>query len=171
MTNKELSAAIRKKLKDNGITSKDAKVSVKDALYDTSVRVTITNPDIRKTKVEEIVKPFQHIYYDANGMDILAGGNTYVFVQYESGILEEAAASLIPTAEKVLKDKRYDGHAIASNEISEVHLVSWDDAFTLAEFPKSKDEPRAYHPTYWVRSARDLAVAMYRYKVTGTIYA
>ena len=43
--------------------------------------------------------------------------------------------------------------------------------FTLAEFPKSKDEPRAYHPTYWVRSARDLAVAMYRYKVTGTIYS
>ena len=54
MTNRELSQAIRKDLKEHGVTSKDVSVRVRDALYDTSVNITIKNPLIRETDVESI---------------------------------------------------------------------------------------------------------------------
>lgn len=54
MTNRELSQVIRKDLKEHGITSKDVSVRVRDALYDTSVNITIKNPLIRETDVESI---------------------------------------------------------------------------------------------------------------------
>ena len=49
MTNRELSQVIRKDLKEHGITSKDVSVRVRDALYDTSVNITIKNPLIRES--------------------------------------------------------------------------------------------------------------------------
>ena len=54
MTNRELSQVIRKDLKEHGITSKDVSVRVRDALYDTSVNITIKNPLVRETDVESI---------------------------------------------------------------------------------------------------------------------
>lgn len=59
MTNRELSQVIRKDLKEHGITSKDVSVRVRDALYDTSVNITIKNPLIRETDVESMSKMWQ----------------------------------------------------------------------------------------------------------------
>lgn len=56
MTNRELSQVIRKDLKEHGITSKDVSVRVRDALYDTSVNITIKNPLVRETDVESITR-------------------------------------------------------------------------------------------------------------------
>ena len=36
---------------------------------------------------------------------------------------------------------------------------------------KEKSDKYTYKPTYWIRSAQDLAVAMWRFKNMGTIYA
>lgn len=58
MSNKELSQLIRKTLKESGFTSKDLSVRVRAALYDTSVNITIKNPLVRISEVEEIVKDF-----------------------------------------------------------------------------------------------------------------
>ena len=56
MSNKELSQLIRKTLKESGFTSKDLSVRVRAALYDTSVNITIKNPLVRLSEVEEIAK-------------------------------------------------------------------------------------------------------------------
>ena len=56
MSNKELSQLIRKTLKENGYTSKDVSVRVRAALYDTSVNITVKNPLVRLSEVENIVK-------------------------------------------------------------------------------------------------------------------
>lgn len=78
MSNKELSQLIRRELKENGFTSKDVSVRVRSALYDTAVKVTIKNPLVRQSEVEEVAKKFSKVDYDERTMEILAGGNVYV---------------------------------------------------------------------------------------------
>lgn len=152
MSNKELSQLIRKTLKENGYTSKDVSVRVRAALYDTSVNITVKNPLVRLSEVENIVKKFSEVEYDEHSQEILAGCNVYVHCQYEYGIFKEAAQTLLPIAEMVLSNKeKYSGHAIADN--------------------KEKSDKYTYKPTYWISSVQDLAVAMWRFKNTGTIYA
>ena len=82
MSNKELSQLIRKTLKESGFTSKDLSVRVRAALYDTSVNITIKNPLVRISEVEEIVKRFSEVDYDEHSGEILAGCNVYVHCQY-----------------------------------------------------------------------------------------
>lgn len=170
MTTKELSQTIRKELKAAGFTSKDVSIRVRDSLYDTSVRITVKNPLVKLSEVEAVAKKFEEIDYDMRAMEILAGGNTYIHCQYEYGVIEDAASSLIPTAEMVLHDPKYNSHAIASNAEKTVHLTKYSEhEWTLAEF--SKNDRCSCAPTFWIRSAKDLAVAMFKFKNLGTIYA
>lgn len=169
MSNKELSQTIRKELKAAGFTSKDVSVRVRDSLYDTYVRITVKNPLVKISEVEAIAKKFEEIDRDERTAEILAGCNVFVLCQYEYGIVEDAAAALIPTAEMVLNSPKYDGHAIASNTEKTVHLTRYsENEWTLAEFAKS--EKCGCASVFWIRSAKDLAVAMFRFKNFGTIY-
>lgn len=173
MSNKELSQLIRKTLKESGFTSKAVSVRVRAALYDTSVNITIKNPLVRISEVEEIVKRFSEVDYDEHSGEILAGCNVYVHCQYEYGIFKEAAADLLPVAEMVLNNKeKYSGHAIADNKGKSVHIIYYQGVqWTLVEFEKDKNVTYKYRPTYWINSAMDLAIAMWRFKNLGTIYA
>lgn len=173
MSNKELSLLIRKTLKESGFTSKDVSVRVRSALYDTSVSITVKNPTVRLSEVENIVKKFSEVEYDEHSQEVLAGCNVYVHCQYEYGIFKEASQALLPIAEMVLSNKeKYSGHAIADNDKKTVHIIHYDGVWwTLAEFEKEKGDKYTYKPTYWISSAQDLAVAMWRFKNIGTIYA
>lgn len=172
MTNRELGTAIRNDLKANGYKIRDFSVRVRDSLYDTAVDIRIKNPMIRKSEVEKIVKKYEEVDRDAATGEILAGANTYIFTQYEYGIFEEAAAELLPTAEKVLNNKeKYSGRKIAETETKTAHIIHYDGcAWTLAEFNKEENIVREYRPTYWIRCPQDLAIAMWRFKNIGTIY-
>lgn len=174
MTNRELGNAIREELKRGGFTNKDISVRVRDFLNNTTfgirVSIRIKNPLVKISEVESITKKFEKIDYDMHTMEVLSGGNTYVDCQYEHGIMERAASALIPTAEMVLNSPKYDGHAIARNAEKTVHLTKYsDNEWRLSEFGKS--EGYGSKPAFWVRSAEDLAVAMFKFKNFGTIYA
>lgn len=170
MSNKELSQLIRKELKENGFTSKDISVRVRAALYDTAIDVTVKNPLIRLSDVEKIVKKFSEVEYDERTMEILAGCNVYVHCQYEYGIFDDVAAPLLPIAEKVLNNEKYDGRKIAENGETEVHIVKINSIESrLYEYQKGKKQQTP--ESYILHFAGDLAVAMWRYKSIGTIYA
>lgn len=173
ISNKELSQLIRKTLKESGVASKDVSVRVRSALYDTSVSITVKNPIVRLSEVEKITKKFSEVEYDEHSQEILAGCNVYVHCQYEYGIFKEAAQALLPIAEMVLSNKeKYSGRAIAENGKKTVHIIHYEGVrWTLAEFEKEKSDKYTYRPTYWISSAQDLAVAIWRFKNTGTIYA
>lgn len=160
-------------MKAVGITSKDASVRVRDSLYDTAVNIKIKNPRIRVSEVEKIARRFEKVDHDERTYEILAGANTYIFVDYECGVIEEAASELLPIAEMVLNNKeKYSGHKIADNGKKSVNITHYDgNEWTLIEWENEKTGTYIYHPTYWIRSARDLAVAMWRFKNIGTIYA
>lgn len=171
MTNRELSQVIRKDLKEHGFASKDIAVKVRNALYDTAVDITIKNPLVKQSEVEDIVKKYRNVDYDPHSMEILAGCNTYVHCQYAYGIFDEVAAPLIPIAEKVFNNEKYNGRKIAENGKIEIHLIKINEVESrLYEFEKAKKQQTAING-YIVRSAKGLAIAMWRFKNLHTIYA
>lgn len=171
MSNKELSQLIRKELKENGFTSNDVSVRVRATLYDTAVDITVKNPLVRLSEVEAVVKKFSEVEYDERTMEILSGCNVYVHCQYEYGIFDDVSAPLVPTARSVFNSEKWNGRKIAENENTEIHIVKMNDCESrLYEFDK-KEEHQNFIGGYVVRCAEGLAVAMWRFKNLGTIYA
>ena len=172
MDNKELSNAIIKELKAAGYNRKDFSIRSYYAGYEQACRITIKNPLVRVSEVEKIVRKHESIDYDQKCMEILAGGNTFINVSYEFGLFDNVAKDLEPIAEKVIESGKWDGLPIASNEEKTVAFVVYDrnnKEFLLHEY--RNDNEITYSPNYWVKSVRDLAIAMYRFKNIGTIYA
>jgi hypothetical protein len=172
MDNKELSKAIATALKEAGFQRKDFSIRSYYAGYEQACRIEIKNPLVRLSEVEAIAKRFSQVDYDSRSMEILAGGNTFIHVNYEYGLFDEVAKDLEPIAEKVIESGKYDGLPIASNSEKTVNFIVYNREtreFLISEHLKENDP--AYHPNYWIRSARDLAIAMYRFKNIGTIYA
>lgn len=106
LTLKEKVAQIRKELKAEGITNKMASVRGKYVLYDESITITIKDITVSRKKVEEIAKKFEEIERDYYAMEILAGGNTYVHVDFDWQVLEEAKKDFMEIAEKIYNDSQ-----------------------------------------------------------------
>lgn len=169
MTNKEISQAIRKALKEAGYDRKDISVTSKYVGYSSRFDVIIKNPMIKISDVEKIADQWESVDRDPATGEILAGGNDYVFVKYEYGILEAAAADLIPIAENVFNNPKYDGKAICEKDGKRLHINirdKWERIIT--EFDDV--EVYTYKPNKYNRSAKDLAVAVWQFKNLGTIY-
>ena len=104
MTNKELSMKIRKSLKEAGYTQKDIKVSVRSSRYDTAAKITIHNPHIDRHRIEKILRPaYEEIDRDDITGEILQGGNTMLFIEYEYGIFEEVARECMQSKAEVTR--------------------------------------------------------------------
>lgn len=170
MTNKELSQAIRKALKENGFTSKDYSIRVRDSLYDTAVDIRIKNPLVRLSQIEDIAKQFKKVDWDEHAQEILAGCNIYVHCQYDWGIFDEVAAPYLETSKSVFNSDKYDGRKIADNGIKEIHFVKVNSVEArLIEY--NNEQNKQTPNSYLIRCPEGLAVAMWRFKNLGTIYA
>lgn len=75
---KELTAAIRTVLKENGYNSRRVSVKCRNDI-NAYVYVTIRENGVSKDAIEKIVRPFEHLRLDDTGW-ILGGGNTFVDV-------------------------------------------------------------------------------------------
>lgn len=98
LTNREANAAIKRELKAAGYNTKSFKVSVKDCGYSTSAHVTIKDPTVKRSDIEKLLA-----HWDERTGEILAGGNFYMFVDYEYGLFDEVSVEYIDEAEKVLR--------------------------------------------------------------------
>ena len=124
MTNKELGAAIRAKIKAAGIPAKAVSVTVKDAGYSTSVRIKIKDITVGRKRVEKLANGYEEIRYDERSYEILEGANTYVFVDYDYDAMRAAAAAYMDRAREIIENhpERYQGVEVARNEESGTHL-------------------------------------------------
>ena len=73
----------------------------------------------------------------------------------------------------VLNNKeKYDGHKIADNGAKSVNINHYEgNEWILFESDNKETGIYTYRPTYWIKCAKDLAVAMWRFKNLGTIYS
>ena len=102
MTNKELGAKIRADLKAAGIPARAVSVRVSDAGYSTSVRVNIKDISIDRAVVEKIAYRHRDVSYDERSGEILSGGNTYVWVDYDYDTIRNAREQYMEQAQEII---------------------------------------------------------------------
>lgn len=160
MTNKEMSTAIRKELKDNGF--KGVTVSVKDSGYDTAITVKIKNPSVNRIEVENLLKHWEEIDRDERTGEILSGCNAYLFVEYRDGIFDDVAQEWAATAMGAMKSKDettriFDG----------LYLINWEHSGRL----ELKQQNEKDYCTRYVYNLNALCVFLYKFAKFGTIAA
>lgn len=78
----EKAKLIRAELKTLGITSKQVSVTCRSGSIDCYIKDLSVEPEV----VEKIAKKYENVRYCEYSQEILQGGNTFVFVQYDSGV-------------------------------------------------------------------------------------
>ena len=161
MTNKELSMRIRTSLKEAGYTQKDIKVSVRSSRYDTAAKITIHNPHIDRHRIEKILRPaYEEIDRDDITGEILQGGNTMLFIEYEYGIFEEVAREWMATAKGLMQSK-----AEVTRIFDGLYLLDPDHCGALEI--RQQDENTSC--TYRVHSISHLCEFLYKFAEFKTI--
>ncbi|NFH40734.1 hypothetical protein [Clostridium sporogenes] len=103
MDRKEIAKAIRAELKENGITNKQVGVTSKSALYDDVIRVNIKDLKVNYSLVNEIASKYKSISYDQYNGEILAGGNTYVSVNFDYDSILTEREKYFTKAQQIMK--------------------------------------------------------------------
>jgi len=121
MTIKELNAAIKADLKKAGYNPKDFRVSVRYSRYDIDARVTIQNPSICRDEVENILNHWQSYEVDPRTLEVIQGGNSYLFVEYGTGIADMIPQMYRDKATAILEQKP-EGVKVAENGEKSLHV-------------------------------------------------
>ena len=107
MTAKEKAAIIRKELKKQlGVTNRQVSVRSRSSGYDEAIDIEIKDLTVNKAKVEAIASRYEYIRRCEYSGEILAGGNTYVFVTLDYDALSKAKEELLETAKKIIDDNK-----------------------------------------------------------------
>jgi len=93
---------LRKELKKLGISNKDVSVRME---HSGTIKVIVKNLSINIEDIEKLAHKYSRIDYDAITGEILAGGNTYVFVSYDWQVLRKEGEKFLPIAQKILEKK------------------------------------------------------------------
>ena len=161
MTNKELSMKIRKSLKEAAYTQKDKKGSVRSSRYDTAAKITIHNPHIDRHRIEKILRPaYEEIDRDDITGEILQGGNTMLFIEYEYGVFEDVAREWMATAKGLMQSK-----AEVTRIFDGLYLLDPDHCGALEI--RQQDENTSC--TYRVHSISHLCEFLYKFAEFKTI--
>ena len=103
-------------LKENGINSRQ--VSIRSG--HSSLEVTVRDPNIDFTRVEEIVRGFEKIYRDDFSYEILSGGNTFVFVRLSDHVGKVYASHYI---DYVRRASREIGRSFQTPDGMEIYMT------------------------------------------------
>ena len=96
---------VKKVIKENGINTK--KISVRCSIEgcESVIRVTLKDVMLPIKQIETVVhEAFEVVSYDEYSNEILAGGNTFVFVEYDYDTYHEALNAQMEKAETKLRE-------------------------------------------------------------------
>lgn len=128
----ETAKKIRQALKEQGITARQ--VGVKTRNY-SAIYCTIKDLVITKETIENIAREHESISRCEYTNEILEGGNTFVFVDYDHDSLRQEAQKHIAKAEEI--EQKYgnskDGIILASNDNTELIYFSPYAGYHIAE--------------------------------------
>lgn len=152
---------IRADLKEAGFKARDISVRTRNGGYEEAVYVKIKSPYIKIAEVKDICLKYKNVRYDERCGEILAGGNTFVFVDYEYGLFDEVSKPFMGQAKELLAKLKESSFTI---DIA--------DGFYLFKslneiFVKSRKDGG-----YWgIRDAEDLAECLFKQKYLGDCIA
>lgn len=102
----ELVATIEAELKKAGYNRTKVTVRYRRITHDRGIQITIKDLNINKQDIEKIVKKYEKIDWDEINGEILAGGNTYIDIEYDQKIVDAEKNRLKPIINKAITDMK-----------------------------------------------------------------
>lgn len=165
-TNKEIKKEITAELKEAGYNSRKVSVSVKDSGYSTRIDVTIKDPTVNAQAIEAIVNKHDSYELDERTGEILAGGNTYVFVSYKYGLFDQLASDYLAEAENAMHHMA-EAHQSVEPIRDNLRLIKGTPC--TVETVKEVNGIRMRDDERIVGNAQELAKYIAMYTLAGTI--
>ena len=153
-TRKEYGELIRDALKKAGYkVPKEVTVKTAKGGYERAYYVTIRTFSINKEDVEKVINKFKEIDIDERTGEILGGGNTFIFVNYDSN-LESIEGNRLKRLEKEVMQKYFDneGSYVKLGKGLEIMIPGNQDSYRKAngQFIYSyKLNGKETNATYW----------------------
>lgn len=107
---KEKSIQLRKDLKVYGLTNRDVSITTQNGVWDDKINVHLKTISALKlhNEIEKLAYNYESIDRDVRTMEILTGGNTYIFISYEYDLLDEYSAKYQTIAEELFSKASSD---------------------------------------------------------------
>lgn len=107
---KEKSIQLRKDLKVYGLTNRDVSITTQNGVWDDKINVHLKTISALKlhNEIEKLAYKYENIDRDVRTMEILTGGNTYIFISYEYDLLDEYSAKYQTIAEELFSKASSD---------------------------------------------------------------
>jgi hypothetical protein len=167
LSNKELSKAIQNDLKAAGVPRAAYSIRVQDCGYSVSVRINIRDLAILPADVKRIALHYQEYDRDERTGEILEGGNTYVFVQYDFETLQAAQEKFLPQA-VTIRGKGYQEIMQHKNGNRLVYLDTYDgEGFLYVKVPGQENIPTMER--FYCRSSNTIAEGLAIFTATGRL--
>jgi hypothetical protein len=166
LSNKELSKAIQNDLKAAGVPRAAYSIRVQDCGYSVSVRINIKDLSVLPAEVKRIALHYQEYERDVSG-EILQGGNTYIFVDYDWKTLNNASA---PYQEKAaaIRGNGYQEVMKHKNGNRLVYLDTYDgEGFLSVKVPDQ--ENISIMERFYCRSSNTIAEGIAIFTATGRL--
>lgn len=133
MTNKERSAAIRAEIKKLGYNSRQVSVRSRICGYSDETRIEVKDLSCDIKAIEKACMKFESIDYDQYSGEILSGGNTYIFVNYDWKALRDGREAKMAEAEAIFAKLDNEQVHIQKDE-REFIIYKQGDFYTMACF-------------------------------------
>ena len=155
------SKGVKQFLKLHGYNTKDFRVRKANPGYERSLYITIKNIEISKKEVEILVGlQFSKVRYCEITQEILAGGNTFVFVEYDEKAFEDLVESKKVEAEQLYKKLKtlpdWDGLHI-ENDSYNLYLSNNSGSYPTCTIHSTEAN---YHYCNRIYSVQDIAYAL-----------
>ena len=159
----EKAAIVRKSLKGIGITSKQVSVKSGYSGYDSVLRITIKDLTVSYQTVENIAKHFEEYERDERSGEILEGGNTFIFTDYDYDAIRAAADEMIKQATEIAARK--ESGTVAKSGTLEVIYIPDNRKIKIVKHIEVTDELGTYTDketleTHTAYNERDIASAL-----------
>ena len=123
---KELRAILKKEM---GVNAKQVSVKSSCCGYSDKLDIKIKDLTVNKNKVEELANTFDKVDRCEASGEILQGGNTYVFVEFDWETVSEAKDEFIGVANEVIEKCKSDqdiGFTISTKD--DMQLIYWPNS-------------------------------------------
>ena len=99
---KSKSQEIKETLKKLGYTNRQISVTSRNGGYSSSINVKIKSLDVDIKKVKDAVSKYEKVSHDERSGEILSGGNTFVFVEFDYNLFKNEAKKYLEKAKNIV---------------------------------------------------------------------
>lgn len=165
MNNKEMAKAAIKVLSENKIARRGYSIRTSYSGYSSKMQVTIKDFRINKKQVEGLLSKFKEVDRDQRTGEILLGGNTYVFVEYDWQTLDNLIKEKLEEAREIFNKSKGQVVIEAAKNESKILYFNKEAGRLFIEDPSNHEK----QPSRWASDEYAIAEGLAFFEITKTL--